>query len=170
MPMIPRKTRGQAGEVSINLTPMIDATFQLIIFFILTTTFVKAELAHVSIPDPLKPNVPAEEGQAEKPGTILLQAVSKEPVPDNPDGWGDAARAAQLDYFQVGSRKFTTQTFQELVKEIQRRKEQEKQQGAEEFRVEIRADRRLKASFVELLMKAAAAAGIYEMDLKTTRE
>jgi biopolymer transport protein ExbD len=171
MPRIRKKASGQAGEVNINLTPMIDATFQLIIFFILTTTFVKAELAQISVPDPLEPYVPAEEGKA-PPGMILLQAVSQADVPDNPENvWANAGKSGKLSHYQLGLKKFDIQNVNtDLVEEIKRRKQELTKAGAKEFRVQIRADRRLRARDVQPLMFAAYLAEIYDMDIKTTRD
>lgn len=41
----------KAGEVELNLTPMIDAVFLLLIFFMTTTVFVKATQLRISLPD-----------------------------------------------------------------------------------------------------------------------
>jgi len=41
----------KAGEFQLNLTPMIDAVFLLLIFFMTTTVFVKATQLKISLPD-----------------------------------------------------------------------------------------------------------------------
>ncbi|HNX27429.1 MAG TPA: biopolymer transporter ExbD, partial [Phycisphaerae bacterium] len=50
--MAKKQITGSIQEV--NLTPMIDCTFQLIIFFILTAQMASQELAKVSLPEPVK--------------------------------------------------------------------------------------------------------------------
>ena len=41
----------KAGEFELNLTPMIDAVFLLLIFFMTTTVFVKASQLKIELPD-----------------------------------------------------------------------------------------------------------------------
>ncbi|NKB68677.1 MAG: biopolymer transporter ExbD [Candidatus Latescibacteria bacterium] len=41
----------KAGEFELNLTPMIDAVFLLLIFFMTTTVFVKATQLQIELPD-----------------------------------------------------------------------------------------------------------------------
>ena len=41
----------KAGEFELNLTPMIDAVFLLLIFFMTTTVFVKATQLKIELPD-----------------------------------------------------------------------------------------------------------------------
>ena len=40
----------RTGVVSINMTPMIDCVFNLLIFFVLTAQFVKLEIEDVVLP------------------------------------------------------------------------------------------------------------------------
>jgi len=48
----PKKSLSEkAGEFQLNLTPMIDAVFLLLIFFMTTTVFVKATQLKISLPD-----------------------------------------------------------------------------------------------------------------------
>ena len=41
----------KAGEFELNLTPMIDAVFLLLIFFMTTTVFVKSTQLKIELPD-----------------------------------------------------------------------------------------------------------------------
>ena len=61
-------TTGSEGDTEINITPMMDIVFIMLIFFIVTTSF-------VAVPgiDPQRP--PAETAE-EKPGANVLVAVS----------------------------------------------------------------------------------------------
>ena len=48
----PKKSLSEkAGEFQLNLTPMIDAVFLLLIFFMTTTVFVKATQLKIALPD-----------------------------------------------------------------------------------------------------------------------
>lgn len=56
------KFRRQAGEeVSVNLTPLIDVVFLLLIFFMVSTTFTKESHLEIDLPqssgEPAKPSV-----------------------------------------------------------------------------------------------------------------
>ena len=48
-------TREEEEEAQINLTPMLDVVFIMLIFFIVTATFVKEEGLDVNQPDDDKP-------------------------------------------------------------------------------------------------------------------
>ena len=48
----PKKSLSEkAGEFELNLTPMIDAVFLLLIFFMTTTVFIKATQLKISLPN-----------------------------------------------------------------------------------------------------------------------
>jgi len=53
--------RQSAEEVSVNLTPLIDVVFLLLIFFMVSTTFTKESHLEIDLPqssaDPAKPSV-----------------------------------------------------------------------------------------------------------------
>ena len=59
-----RKQRGLGDEAEIDMTPMLDVTFIMLIFFIVTTSFVKESGAEVSRPG-------AETGFPQK-GNIMI--------------------------------------------------------------------------------------------------
>ena len=65
-----RKRRGQSGDedADINLTPMLDVVFIMLIFFIVTATFIKQTGIQVLRPDALT----AEQ----KPTVAMLIAIS----------------------------------------------------------------------------------------------
>jgi len=64
------------GVVSVNMTPMIDMVFNLLIFFILTSQFIKLEIEEVVLP----PSVMA----LPKDYTIYRNVVINIVNPDNP--------------------------------------------------------------------------------------
>lgn len=55
------KRQGASEEVAVNLTPLIDVVFLLLIFFMVSTTFTKESHLEIDLPqssaDPAKPTV-----------------------------------------------------------------------------------------------------------------
>ena len=66
-----RSQRSRRGGAEVNLTPLIDIVFQLLIFFLITTTFVQNPGIDVELP-----KASAEPVQSEKDSVII--AVTKE--------------------------------------------------------------------------------------------
>jgi|SaaInl7_200m_RNA_FD_contig_31_2085281_length_808_multi_7_in_0_out_0_2 biopolymer transport protein ExbD len=74
----------KASEVELNLTPMIDAVFLLLIFFMTTTVFIKATQLRIALPDAVhydklksekKLNLRiSEEGKIEINGQLVVMA------------------------------------------------------------------------------------------------
>ncbi|MBC8292360.1 MAG: biopolymer transporter ExbD [Proteobacteria bacterium] len=65
-----RKRKGQEEETDINMTPMLDVVFIMLIFFIVTASFVKESGIEVSKPD-------AATAEREQRGNILV-AISRD--------------------------------------------------------------------------------------------
>lgn len=63
-----RKIRREAEEAAVDLTPMLDVVFIMLIFFIVTTSFVKEAGIDVNRPK-------AAKAQSKPSATILLQSV-----------------------------------------------------------------------------------------------
>ena len=62
-----RKTRREAEEAAIDLTPMLDVVFIMLIFFIVTTSFVKE--AGIDV------NKPKASQQKQKPSATIFVAI-----------------------------------------------------------------------------------------------
>ena len=86
--------RGNA-ELSANLTPMIDVTFLLIVFFVLVSQIVEVESVEMNLPEPNEPLTerPGEEQRAiinivpqKLTGRILGYRVGTRLFPPGPDG------------------------------------------------------------------------------------
>ncbi|MFP4052769.1 MAG: ExbD/TolR family protein [Phycisphaerae bacterium] len=162
--MAKKKGKVAAGEVSINLTPMIDCTFQLIIFFILTTQFASAALA------PLLPPKPADSVAVERAqdpdqvmGKTIVNVVSKvAPDAKKPDPM--EARKAD-HYFIAGYDKVRRGDEERLTKIFKDEHKNAKEAGVQKFFIEIRGDKRVTYSYVQPVMMAAAKAGIPEMNI-----
>ncbi len=57
--------RSRGGEVSVNITPLVDIVFQLLIFFLLTAFFVQPEGVDVNLPE-------AESGTLQESDEIVV--------------------------------------------------------------------------------------------------
>ena len=67
--------RGQSGDVSFNMTPMIDCVFQLIIFFILAGQVASQSLARVDLYKPWKSQ--AQKWNEKDPNRVIVNIPSK---------------------------------------------------------------------------------------------
>jgi hypothetical protein len=85
-----KKARIQEG-VEVDLTPMIDVVFLLIIFFILVTTITTQDNVNLRLPDALAANV-------EDPDAAKLFTVHIAPV----DQYSDEAMPTQFGFFAYG--------------------------------------------------------------------
>ena len=133
------------NKVEFNMTPMIDIVFLLIVFFMLITRFVSAEVADVALPDP-------EGSQARElklPDKVVLN-LQYTPGVDEP--------TVLLGPFRVA-----TMELQDRLKELKERKE--KEAGNPAVQVIFRADRDLKYRYVRRAMDAVAAAGIEMLNI-----
>jgi biopolymer transport protein ExbD len=75
-----------AEGVEVDLTPMIDVTFQLIIFFMLVTTITTQENVNLRLPDALVAN--PEDPQAKKIFTVHIAPVDQISDQDLPEHYG----------------------------------------------------------------------------------
>jgi len=161
---------GQSGEVSINMTPMIDCTFLLIIFFILSSNFVKQSVVKLVLPSPYESQAISEQELKEKgfdpdaPNraivsipSVLSEVKPEERDPDqalNADGY----YVAGYDKVRVGDVEALAGILREL---------RDKARDYKEFFVEFRVDRDVQFVDVEPALMAAAKANIPDMHLKT---
>ncbi len=169
--MAKKKNKVAAGDVSVNLTPMIDCTFQLIIFFILTTQFASAALAPLLPPKPEESI--AQENQAqpgEMTNKVIVNVVSRvAPDEKNPDlrearrgkHYYIAGHGPQGDgIIQIADEATLTQIFSQEL-----RSAMESGVKKKDFQVEVRADKRVTFSYVQPVINAAASAGIGNMKI-----
>jgi biopolymer transport protein ExbD len=139
-----RRGSRQSGPIQFNMTPMIDVTFLLIIFFMLASQFVSAEHADLKLPDP--ENSQAREVKVPQKVTINVQ-ISPEGDPRILVG---PIPCANLD---------------ELFARLQRQKAE-----SGDLQVVLRADRRVKYAFVRDVMRTVADSGIELMNLAARRD
>jgi biopolymer transport protein ExbD len=76
----------EEDSVSIDLTPMIDVVFQLLIFFIVVTQITSQENVNLRLPDALTAN--DEDPNAKKMFTVHIAPVNQTGGEDMPDQFG----------------------------------------------------------------------------------
>jgi len=163
----------QTEAVSFNMTPMIDCTFQLIIFFILASQVAnKAYAQHVTVPRP--------EGSQAVPQQVMpvpkvtINVVSQDAENRTPDDPLDDATAG---FYEVNGVRYDVGDVEGLVKLIQEKKAEalamklltEKGEGSE-FYLEVRADKRINWEDVAPVIRAGVSAGIRKMNITALTE
>ena len=144
--------RGRAS-VSFNMTPMIDCTFQLIIFFMLTTQTASADFVRLNVPKP-------DYSQARKPdesNRAMVNVVPYSPmeIEQNPALLGLAKE------YRVGViviRKGDTEKLIHVLKAARKRCPDPKK-----FAVEIRADKQIRYNQIEPILAALEEAKLSKM-------
>lgn len=133
-------TRARASEAGINMTPMIDVVFQLIIFFLVTSHFARQE-AHLPLPLPAADSSTASKA-VDQPrlvinvtaeGTLLFA--------------GRSVSAAELE-----------QRLRERIEEL-----------GKDVELRIRADRSVPYRFIEPVLLACARTGIWNVNYAVYR-
>ena len=155
-----------SSNVEFNMTPMIDVTFQLIIFFILAGQIASAELAQLMLHKPW-------ESQALKPEVlpkdkIVINVVSQADPTEKAENIS-AFQAAQAQEYRIGSKKIPVGHYDRLVETLKERKKLFAE-GDEQPYVEIRSDYRINYAQVSPVMLAAAAAGFRKMNITALLE
>jgi len=89
-----------------NITPLIDVVFLLIVFFMLVNNIVTDEVPEVKLPDLDDPNVFPPEGDRRVIVNIVPEAeFDGDPGPGTPTG-EVLARPGQAEFVQIGGRKW----------------------------------------------------------------
>jgi biopolymer transport protein ExbD len=165
-----RRSSHKRKELNLPLTPMIDCTFQLIIFFLLTTQLAERELPELDLPslDELSPSaMSVEEKQANNVTVNVL------PESDSRSELGNRMMTYRAGSYQVGVDVVDVARSDAgavLAGILEARKQQADNRGLDAFWVEIRADRDICYKDVEPVMRAASEAGIEMMSLTATAE
>ena len=150
---------GPGSDVSFNLTPMIDVTFQLIIFFILTSQIASEALAKVELARPYEPEVITTE-EGELANKIIINVLFDETKGPDAELTGDEVNVSVNG---------------EIIKQpeilLKRMKEAYKlSANKKEFFVELRADKRVPYAEITPIMRIAAEVGIINMGLTALDE
>jgi len=138
------------------MTPMIDCTFQLILFFILAGQMASESIATLQLHRPLESQAISQE-EMQTPNKVIVNVLSAE------DAQGvDSPLALMASNYEIDGQSIHLGNTARLAEVLAERKARS---VAEDFFVEIRADSRVSYAYVAPVMAAAAAAGIEKMNL-----
>jgi len=151
------------GSVEFNMTPMIDCTFLLIIFFILSATVLNEALAELELHRPFESQASKNEKLNDVPNVIIVNVVSDARDKDDIDSM-DSSRAKE--YMINGKVIKDVGNREELVKLIRQGAIVAQDKGYKDYYVEVRADHRVNFGAVQGVLKAAAAASIRGINMK----
>jgi len=158
--------REQSGAVSINMTPMIDCVFQLILFFLIGSQLASKEISPLSVASPYKARSTPE--AKFKEWRTIVNVLCKE----DPDyGKGETDVDGQLARFEILGERINDdpEADQKLMDIIKKQREAAQNAGRKEFYVEIRADYRVAFEHVYRALVAAAQAGIEKINVTVSR-
>ena len=131
-----------SGGMAINMTPMIDVVFQLIVFFTATSTIAKSEFSqNLELPV-------AEKGKDRE------ESTRKKKITANVVATGEV---------YVGGRMTSAAEFQEILQA------ELAQHPADQLEVQFRADRAAPYSAVEPLLLACARKGVWQVSFAVKR-
>ncbi len=148
--------RGAASDVSFNLTPMIDVTFQLIIFFILTSQIASEALAQVELAKPYQPQVISMD--SDMPNKIIVNVLYDE----NRDVVSSAGSVnVSVNGELISDKDILKKRMEDAYNASSNKKD---------FFVELRADKRVPYSDVTPIMIEAGHVGIANMGLTAIEE
>ena len=133
-------TRARTSDAGINMTPMIDVVFQLIIFFLVTSHFAKQE-AHLPLPLPAADS--SEAAKSDDQPRLVINVTGDGSVLFA----GRSLTAAELE-------ERLTERIAELGKDIE---------------VRIRADRGVPYRHIEPVLLACARVGIWNVNYAVYR-
>lgn len=101
-------TKRGAVEPALNITPLIDVVFLLIVFFMLVMNIVSDENPELQLPEVDKPNVYPPEGERK----VTINIVPETPFEDE-DGFGPGktpgevlSRPGQAEFVQIANSKW----------------------------------------------------------------
>lgn len=147
------------------LTPLIDCTFLLIIFFLLTAQLAGRELPELLLASPEKPSPSVLPAEVKQRSYVTVNVLTQY------DGSAQARASrlsAQANRYQVGVDIVEAErpdAMAVLSNLLASRKTQADRRGTTDFWVEIRADRDIRYGDVEPVMRAASDAEIEMMSL-----
>lgn len=159
------RNRRPSGEVSFNVTPLIDCTFLMILFVILGSQMAATvALPKVELPRPYASQ--AVQDNVAKVDKIVVNVVSAEGK-RAADG-KDELLAGQAVGYMIDGKTIELGDNESLVKLFAARKAVAG--GGAEFQIEIRADRRVRFVQVQPVLSCAAEAGIAKANITTLLE
>ena len=155
--------RGAGGGVDFNMTPMIDVTFQLILFFILVGQVASEELAKMELPQPDTSQAIKQE-EAVTPNHAVVNVVLDAEAESAPPG---SLKAGMVGFYQVGTTQVQpdVDARKRLTSLIEARKAELTESQRESFYVEIRSDKRIHFEQVVPVLLAASDAKVQKMNI-----
>lgn len=148
--------RGNAN-LEMNLTPMIDCTFQLIMFFILCSQSASSAIAMLKLPKPFESQAVAEKAVKLGANKVIVNVVAEEEMELSSDILGRAKE------YVIDGQKYMPTDPDGLTKELQRRvKESADPKG---FYIEVRADKKVRYADIATVFLSAGLAGIEKVNL-----
>ena len=137
----------KGSGLSINLTPMIDVVFLLLIFFVLIAQFSWRQRAPVQLPDP----EPSAAKYAYGGDVLTITVICDE--------------QGKLVAYQAEGQMIGLEQVEVLTQKLRDRKRTNPQ-----VEVSLRADRRADGQVVQALMSACAEAGISRVNFVAARD
>jgi biopolymer transport protein ExbD len=152
-----KKKKIDVGVKEFNMTPMIDVTFQLIIFFILVGQIASEELAALIPPEPVKSL--AAESLTEY--NVIVNVASE--AGDDPRA--EPFKAHSAEKWFVRGEALDVSDDEALTEELQKWLLTVPVEEQANACIEIRSDKRVFYQDVEYVLLAAGKAGIQKMNI-----
>ena len=159
------RSDGSAGEVTFNMTPMIDCVFQLILFFLLTSQVASANLPRMELFRPLESQAQISKDR-KFPYKVIVNVLSdREETKGGVKGPIDPRRAGRAKLYVVGGEPIPKKKLADLEEILRKRWKETAEEHKSEFFVEIRADKDVHFNEIVPVMEIAAKVGIVKMNL-----
>jgi|GEM_PF-4449514 len=158
-----RGKRRKISQVSMDLTPMIDVVFQLIIFFILTMTITTLTVKKVELP--IAETAVEEDTEADA-YMVHLYNASAVGGPQggaanlNPDGWHIALPNQEMEYRTVQE---LSDPLTQVAEDYNNRTGELSELGLSKMILLIRGDMRCPSHYFSVVLQACIAAKIQKI-------
>jgi biopolymer transport protein ExbD len=153
---------GRNGDVYFNYTPLVDVTFNLILYFVLTSTISTAALSRVSLPKP-------QDSQAIDRQLMPANRVVVNVISSALDERGTGPESSVAKGYEIDSAPIAVGDKAMLVQKFRTKREQQAmilgKDKMDDFYIEVRADRRVRYADVEPILMAASEAKIPKMNI-----
>ena len=152
-----------------NMTPMIDVTFQLILFFILVGQVASDALAQMILPEPDKSTARELEEMGKLRIILNIGSLSKS---GDDLGTGEDPDGNKVGFYRVGADQIDAREGDALTQVkniIEARLETLTPEEKDEFAIEIRADKRLRYDQVAPAMFMVSTTGLSNMQVTAIR-
>ncbi len=145
--------RGGRVVVGFNMTPMIDCTFQLIIFFMLVTQMVSADYVQMDLPDP----VGSRGDKLDEPNKVIINIV---PHSDRKIA-ANRSLSGRCKEYSLGILRITKGDKEKLKRVLMKAHRDSKRRA--DFVVELRADQDLHYNQITPVLEAVRDAQLEKL-------